>query len=781
MRLDPLPIDAHVDAVVDAVRRHRAAVVVAPPGAGKTTRLPPALAVDGPVLVLQPRRVAARAIARRIAEERGWTLGQEVGWHVRFERRFTAATRVLLATEGILTARLVDDPLISGVRTIVLDEFHERSIHADLGLALARQAWTARDDLRVVVMSATLAAEPVARFLDGCPIVDVPGRPHPLEIAYAPGESVADAVRAVWPGSRGSVLCFLPGAPEIRRAHGEVAHAVPDVEVVDLFGALTAEEQDRAVRSDQSGGGRRVILATNIAETSLTVPGVDTVVDTGLHKVARYDATRALDTLDTERVSQASADQRAGRAARLGPGRARRLWDARDRLRPHGEPDIARIDLAGPLLDLAAWGTDPEAFAWFEAPPAEAVAAARRLLQRLGALDGNALTPLGRRMQALPLPPRLARILIEAGGARDAARACAILSERQLAPARREATTCDLLGSLDAWASLPPHVHQVARQIEDLAAGLAAATPRTAFGEPDLRRALFVGYADRLARRREAQGTTLVLATGTGAVLGRESGVRDGEFLVALDVQAPTRPGPPDPNALVRVASRVEPEWIVPTAITVEHAFDPRSGRVRAWRRERVDRLILAEHAQAPEPAAAAEALAVAWLARDPDEANAGWIRRVRFAGLDVDLPALVRQAAGGVASLAEIDLGAQAPYAMARELDRLAPTHLDLPSGRRAALAYEADGTVTASARLQELFGLAETPRVGPSGAPVVLSLLAPNGRPVQTTRDLRSFWDRTYPEVRRELRGRYPRHPWPEDPWTATPTARAKPRPRS
>ena len=256
MRLDPLPIDAHVDAVVDAVRRHRAAVVVAPPGAGKTTRLPPALAADGPVLVLQPRRVAARAIARRIAEERGWTLGQEVGWHVRFERRFTAATRVLLATEGILTARLVDDPLLSGVRTIVLDEFHERSIHADLGLALARQAWTARDDLRVVVMSATLAAEPVARFLDGCPVVDVPGRPHPLDITYAPGESVADAVRAVWPGSRGSVLCFLPGAPEIRRAHGEVERAVPDAEVVDLFGGLSADEQDRAVRGDRSGGSR---------------------------------------------------------------------------------------------------------------------------------------------------------------------------------------------------------------------------------------------------------------------------------------------------------------------------------------------------------------------------------------------------------------------------------------------------------------------------------------------------------------------------------------------
>ena len=448
----------------------------------------------------------------------------------------------------------------------------------------------------------------------------------------------------------------------------------------------------------------------------------------------------------------------------------------------HGEPDIARIDLAGPLLDLAAWGTDPEAFAWFEAPPAEAVAAARRLLQRLGALDGSALTPLGRRMQALPLPPRLARILIEAGGARDAARACAILSERQLAPARREATTCDLLGSLDAWASLPPHVHQVARQIEDLAAGLASAARRAqAFAEADLRRALFVGYADRLARRREAQGTTLVLATGTGAVLGRESGVRDGEFLVALDVQAPTRPG--DPNALVRVASRVEPEWIVPTAIAVEHAFDPRTGRVRAWRRERFDRLMLAEHAQAPEPGrrgrGAGGGVAGAGARTRPTPAGSA---ASGSPASTIDLPG-ARAAGGGRRRVA----GRHRSRARRRRTRWRASSIVSrrrtwsCRAGGATALAYEADGTVSASARLQELFGLAETPRVGPSGAPVVLSLLAPNGRPVQTTRDLRSFWDRTYPEVRRELRGRYPRHPWPEDPWTATPTARAKPRPRS
>jgi ATP-dependent helicase HrpB len=467
-------------------------------------------------------------------------------------------------------------------------------------------------------------------------------------------------------------------------------------------------------------------------------------------------------------VSQASADQRAGRAGRLGPGRVRRLWDARDRLRPHGEPDIARVDLAGPLLDLAAWGADWATFPWFEAPPVDAVAAARALLERLGAVSGTgAITPLGREMQRLPLPPRLARILLEANGARDAARACAILAERHLIPARREAATCDLLGALDAWASLPPHVHQVARQIEGLKTTPGSAGPR-GLSEAELRRALFVGYADRLARRREAKGTALALASGTGAELGRESGVRDGEFLVALDVQ----------NGVVRVASRVEPEWIVPTAVSVDHAFDPRSGRVRAWRRERFDRLILSEHAQAPDPAEATAALAEAWLAREPDERNAAWLNRIRFAGLEVDLPALALRAASAAAGLADMDLAAHAPFDLARDLERLAPAHLDLPSGRRTELIYGSDGTVSASAKLQELFGLAEMPRVGRDRVPVTLSLLAPNRRPVQTTRDLRSFWDRTYPEVRKELRGRYPKHPWPEDPWTAQPTARAKPK---
>src|SRR5262245_55077131 len=374
MSVSLLPIDAHIDTIVDAVHRRRAAVVTAPPGAGKTTRVPPALAADGRVILLQPRRMAARAIAARIADERGWTLGREVGWQVRFDRRFAADTRLLVVTEGILTARLQTDPLLSDFHTIVIDEFHERSIHADLALALARQAWRARDDLRLVVMSATLDAEPVSAFLESCPIVDVPGRTHPLDIAYAPQMPLAATVRSVMHETTGSVLCFLPGAPEIQRAMNQLEGQVAqDLQLLPLHGSLDSEAQDRALRS---AGHRRVIVATNIAETSLTVPGVTAVVDTGLHKVARYDPGRGVDSLETERITLDAADQRAGRAGRLGPGVVRRLWDARDRLRPHREPEVHRVDLSSAALEIVAWGGDPRTFEWFERPRADALEAA---------------------------------------------------------------------------------------------------------------------------------------------------------------------------------------------------------------------------------------------------------------------------------------------------------------------------------------------------------------------------------------------------------------------
>ncbi len=432
-----LPIDSAIPDILASVRESRAVVVTAAPGAGKTTRVPPALAVDGPVIVLQPRRVAARSLATRIAAERGWTIGNEVGWHVRFERRFGPATRVLFATEGILTARLQQDPLLGGFRTIILDEFHERSVHADLGIALAKQAWLARSDLRLVIMSATLDAAAVSTYLDDCPIVEVAGTSYPLDVRYAPGLSIADAVGTCLRETSGQILCFLPGAAEIGRGHRDVAPATEGVEIVELHGSLDAAAQDAAIAPATR---RRIILSTNIAETSLTVPGVAAVVDTGLHKVARYDPERAVDSLETERISQDSADQRSGRAARLGPGVAIRLWDERDRLRAHREPEIQRVDLSATVLDILAWGGDPRAFDWFEPPLPERIDRAFDLLERLGATRDGRLTSAGRHIQRLPLHPRLSAILLAAGGAREAAIACAVLSERHYYSQARESS-----------------------------------------------------------------------------------------------------------------------------------------------------------------------------------------------------------------------------------------------------------------------------------------------------------------------------------------------------
>ena len=772
--MTPLPIDEFIPRIVDAVRSQRALILSAAPGAGKTTRVPPALAADGPVIVPQPRRVAARSMARRVAGERGWTIGREVGWHVRFERRFGAGTRVLFATEGILTARLQQDPLLADFRTIVLDEFHERSIHADLGLALARQAWRARDDLRLVVMSATLQADPLAAFLDGCAQIAVPGRIHPIEIDYRPGQQVSAAVSEVARVTEGSILCFLPGAPEINRALGEVrAAAGRDVEVVPLHGSLPADEQDRALDDTQS---RRVILATNIAETSLTVPGVRAVIDAGLQKVARYDPDRGIDSLETERIPADAAEQRAGRAGRLGPGRVRRLWDQADRLRPHGEPEIHRVDLSDAVLDILAWGGDPRSFEWFDPPSADRIDAALRLLEQLGAVRGGRVTPLGARMKGLPLHPRLSRMLLESRGSRDVAVACALLSERHMLPRHPATTSSDLLSAVGDRDGVPPHVRDVARRLSEMveeAADTSSAAPR----EDDFLRAIFSGYPDRVARRRAPGSPKFLLASGHGAVLGRESGVRDAAFLVAVDVQAARRGEIAE--AAIRIASAIDPSWLEPSEIRVEHTIE--SGRVRAVERTYYGELVIGERPAAVDPLAAGPLLAAAYRARGLSDADEQLLRRLRFAGLPAetaDVDALLARAADGRRSLDEIDLAAALDWSTARELERRAPERIEVPSGRTARLEYRNDGSVTAAVKLQELFGLAESPRLGARQDPVVFELLAPNGRPVQTTRDLRSFWNTTYQEVRKELRGRYPKHPWPEDPWTAPPTARAKPR---
>jgi ATP-dependent helicase HrpB len=744
--LPPLPVDSRISEIRDALERRRAAIVIAAPGAGKTTRIPPALVDRGRVLLLQPRRVAARAMAKRIADERGWTVGSEIGWHIRFDRQFSRHTRLLVVTEGILTAYLQDDPLLADVSTIVVDEFHERSVHADLGLALAKQAWLARTDLRIAVMSATLDAAPIAAFLGDCPVIDVPGTLYPLKVEHAPGESVSAAVRALVPQTKGNILCFLPGIREISAAIADCA-SLRDrgIDVVPLHGSLDAGAQDAALAVAPEGEARRrVIMATNVAETSLTVPGVSVVIDTGLQKVARYDSERGIDALRLERVTLDSADQRAGRAARLGPGTVRRLWDARDRLRAHREPEIDRVDLAAALLSILAWGSHPDTFEWFDAPDAGRIASAMSLLTRLGAIDGARVTDLGRLLQRLPLHPRLGRVLVAGHGSDEAIAACAdITGEAATQPLRQIATR--LLG--DRYRA---HISDV-----------------------ELRRAVLTGYPDRVARRREGDRGTL--ATGHGVLIGNNSGADRADWFIALEVTAGRTSAMT--QALVRKALPIEPEWLDATRSEVIEEFDASSGSVKARAVEWYDNVILRERPMAPSDDRRIELLARSWVA---DAASQRLLNRLAFAGIDADIDALVRLAAQTARKITDVALDEELlAWDVRQQVDRLAPDRLTVPSGRDMRIEYGADGSVSVSVKLQELFGLAETPRIGRDQTPITFHLLAPNGRPVQTTRDLKSFWARTYPEVRKELRGRYPRHPWPDDPWNATPTHRTTRRP--
>lgn len=704
----PLPVDRHLEDIVALVRKERRAVIVAPPGAGKTTRIPPALARLGRTIVLQPRRVAARTLARRIAEEQRWRLGDEIGWQIRFERRFTPKTRLLVATEGILTARLQDDPLLSDFDVVILDEFHERSIHADLALALVKQAAGTRDDLAVVVMSATMDPAPVAAFLGGATVVTIDARTHPIDVRYRPAAAIADAIREVARDAKGHILAFLPGAREIERTRNELALA----NVLPLHGSLDVDAQERALAPSRE---RKIILATNVAETSLTVEGVTDVVDLGLQKVLRFDPETAVDHLVTEQISRDSADQRAGRAGRTAPGRATRLWDERMLLRPQREPEIRRVDLAGAALDIVAWGGDPRTFEWYERPPEHRIDSAIELLQRLGAIEGRRLTPLGERLRAMPLHPRLARVL--AGGGSAALRVVALLSEDV-----RNAGSGDALALADS-----PRLDAPVRELS-----------RFAKGSGDVRRALLAGYPDRVAMRREPGSLRLLLSSGTGAVLAKESGMHAGEFLVALDVSGGS-------ESLVRIASTIEREWLVPTHEDVVHTIRD-DGRVRATKRVWYDALLLREINVAVDPLEAHR------LEEEHARKNVApeLLRRLAFAGLEYG--------------------------ADPRRVAQLAPERIDLPSGRTARLEYQDDGSVVASVKLQELFGLADTPKIGPRQVPVTFALLSPAGRPVQVTRDLRSFWNGAYQEVRKELRARYPKHPWPEDPWTAVATHRTE-----
>ena len=763
-----LPIDPFVPDIVRASERRRSVIVSAAPGAGKSTRVPPALTTLGRVMLLQPRRVAARSLARRIAAERGWKVGEEVGWQIRFENRTTDRTQLVVATEGVLTARLQRDPFLSDFRVVVLDEFHERSIHADLAIALVRQALEARDDLRLVVMSATLDLAPIRKFLGETELFEVPGRMFPVEIVHRPDEDVAAVARSIVGSAKGDVLCFLPGAREIDAAKFELERGALGARVHRLHGTLPPDEQERALAPSTE---KKIILATNIAETSLTIDGVTDVIDSGYHRVLRYDAARALDHLVLERIPRDSAEQRAGRAGRTAPGRAFRLWDARQILEPHREPEIERADLAPTLLEVIAWGADPRTFAWFEAPPAPAVEKTLRLLELLGAVEGVRLTELGRAMHRFSLHPRIARFLLATNRSDRALRAALLLEEGRLsADVPRSSSESDLLVALDSFHPddrLKGALSQMRSASE--ASGRPAPAALLADDDLTLRRAILAAFPDRVAQRRGGSDSYL-LFSGAGATLSRNSSVQNSEYIVALELGAK-----PNGEPLIRSASAIDSSWLTPTEKVVEHRVE--GDRVRATEKTMFGAIVLSERSVAATDDARAELLAQRIGAQiERDEELQQLVRRARFAAVDLDWSSLARDAATGSSSLRDLDLRSFIPYDVMRRIDREAPTHLEVPSGRRHRLDYRDDGGVELNVKLQELFGLAETPRLGPQRTPVTMLLLAPSGRPVQTTRDLASFWKNTYAEVRKELRGRYPKHPWPEDPMSAEPTHRTK-----
>lgn len=822
----PLPIDAVLPALLEALDRAGAAVLLAPPGAGKTTRVPPAIVdagIVGRVLVLQPRRVAARAAARRIATERGVELGAEVGYRVRFEDRTGPETRIELLTEGLLTRRLQLDPFLEGVGCVVFDEFHERSLHADLGLALLREVRRdVRPDLRLVVMSATLDPGPVAAWLDA-PVVRAEGRAFPVEIHYDPLPDdrpihlrAAAAIRAALAAEAdGDVLVFLPGVGEIERT-ADALGEIP-AEVLPLHGRLPAAAQDRALAPH---AGRRVVLATNIAETSVTLEGVTTVIDSGLARAPRFDPAIGLERLERIRISRASADQRAGRAGRVRPGRCRRLWTESEHrgLLPYDAPEISRVDLTRAVLEVRAWGVDPRAFGWFEAPPRATIEQAQALLRRLGALDDRGLTPLGDTLLALPLHPRLGRVVVAGharGHLRAAATAAALAAERDIyadPPAITADSDLDL--RLDALAQAdrgraPRGVDRRAlaevREARDQLIRVAEQTLGRARADADadaatLARLLLEGFPDRVAQRRAPRSDRFKLASGAGARLAEQSAVRDAPLIVAVSLRGGRRGERAEHH--IDVASALDPAWLDATE-TIETRFDPAREAVVQVRTRRYLALTLDEvpAGDAADPAAVADTLAAA-VAADPraalqwdrDPATAAYLARLRW--LAEVKPALalptwpelephdppspfIRALCDGRRSFAELRrvslvpmLDGLLPHASRQALAREAPPKLTLPDGTTREIAYTPGEPPVLATRFERLFGLADTPTI--AGVPVTLHLLAPNQRPVQITRDLRSFWTQTYPQVRKELRGRYPKHPWPEDPWSAPPGVR-------
>ncbi len=838
---EPLPIDAVVPELLAKLREQPSAVVRAPTGAGKTTRVPPALLganlANGRILVVEPRRLAARAAARRMAQERGQKLGEDVGYHVRFDRQIGPKTRIIVMTPGILLRMLQDDPFLESVGVLVFDEFHERALDNDLALGMARLLQTTvRPELRLVVMSATLATEAVAAFLENCAIVTSEGRLHPVEITYEPRSlqqpcpmAAARAIERMLPRTPGDILCFLPGMGEIRQTMREleaVARA-EDLLVLPLHGDLSAAEQDRALQPQQR---RRIVLATNVAETSVTVERITGVVDTGLARMQTFDPSVGMDRLALAPIARDAADQRAGRAGRTRPGVCVRLWsEASHQQRAEQTlPEIQRVDLAGAVLHLLSAGeTDMRKFPWFEPPCEEAVAHAMQLLDRLGATHGNALTEMGRAMARLPVHPRLARMLLEGqrlGHAPRVALAAALLSERdpfergsnQTPRKRRSGSHSDVLdrvealeaheasgstsfgvGTLNSGAArfLLLARDQLLRTLRQEAARLPGAVELSA--DDAVLRSLLVAYPDRVAVRRDADPSKGLMVGGRGVRLAPWCGVSASELFLCIDVDA-------DPKeTLVRQASSIERAWLPVTAAT-ELAFDEKSERVTARKNQYYEDLLLessdahlpradevtrilveAAHDRLPRVLPEAESAAGTFLVR------LRWLREAmpELALLefnDAELRELLPWACAGCRSFAEVRradwlglLQGKLTGEQVRAIEREAPERLQVPSGSRLALQYEPGRPPILAVRIQEIFGWRDTPRLAGGRVRVLLHLLAPNQRPQQVTDDLASFWNNTYQIIRKELRIRYPKHAWPEDPWNAPAEKRPRRKP--
>ncbi len=808
-----------LDELSGTLERRNTAVLVAPPGAGKTTRVPLALrdapwVGDNKIIVLEPRRIAARASAERMAKSLGERAGDTVGYRVRFGSKVSRATRIEVVTEGIFTRQILDDPELTGVAAVLFDEFHERSLDADLGLALARDAQQGlREDLRILVMSATLDGARIAKLLGDAPVVESEGRAYPVETRYvgrkpdAPVErQMAETIAAALRADAGSVLAFLPGAAEIRRTQTMLAERVHDaaIEIVPLFGALDAAVQDRAI-SPAPKGHRKVVLATSIAETSLTIEGVRIVVDSGLARVPRYEPDIGLTRLETVRASRAAVDQRRGRAGRTEPGVCYRLWDEPQTasLAAYTQPEILSADLSSLVLDLAQWGvSDPSTLSFLDPPPLPAWKEARDLLSELGALDADGrLTDEGRRLRALALPPRLARMIVDAadcGAAAQAADIAAILTERGLG-----GDSVDLEVRLDQFRRDRSPRAQSARDLaRRWAQQVGSASSAQWDGELTTGLMLAFAFPDRVARNRG--NGSFVLANGRGAAVEPTSSLARVPYIAVGELTGTAASGRILLAAPLAIED-IERHFAAHIEAKDEVSFDKEAMALRARRKRKLHAITMADAPVALTPSEEtarifAEAVCTAGLDRLPwSKAAKQWRDRVTFlrkaegdswpdlsdAGLaarreDWLVPLLADKTALKEVSPGDVSDAVMAllPWDLRARLDKEAPTHFEAPTGTMLAIDYEAEQGPTIAVRLQELFGLNVHPSIARGAVPLVLELLSPAQRPVQVTRDLPGFWRGSYAAVRTDLRGRYPRHPWPEDPANALPTRRAKPR---